>query len=439
MGYWVSRVVGDLLLTLSFVYIIHKLDNKNIDFKDYKLYITIFFITILSLINCEINYKAISMIFITVVFIFSYKYLFRLEITKSIVVPIFYQFILMISETIFALFLVIFLNNNSNEILDTYLGSFITNLIISFLSIIISLLPVIKKIYNNLLKLTEKIKKSQFSCYMFFLIIALSVFPITIYYNIKFVYLLIFYSLMLIGIVIMVIISLSAQSKLDKVSNKYNVAVKSLNNYEEILQKQKIDNHENKNMLLTIRTMIVNKDNSIIEYIDSVIKDKYSEDQKLLYKINVIPSGGLKATIYSEILKIKNNNINYSLNLDQNLKTLDFINLETNEIVDICKIIGVFIDNSIDEVRNLELKKDKIISISIYFDNSYLNIEISNIMAKNIELNKIFNPGYTTKGSGHGYGLSLVKKLINNNSNLENRTEISNNVFKQILNIKLNN
>ncbi len=65
--------------------------------------------------------------------------------------------------------------------------------------------------------------------------------------------------------------------------------------------------------------------------------------------------------------------------------------------------------------------------IMVKFSNNYIG---------NIDTNKIFDNGYTTKGRGHGYGLSLVRDIVKNNTILENKTEISKNIFSQIIIIK---
>jgi len=200
-----------------------------------------------------------------------------------------------------------------------------------------------------------------------------------------------------------------------------------------MMSKYRIENHKNKNLLLTIRAMIVNKEKDIPKYIDSIVKDKYEDNEKLLLQMNVIPSGGLRATIYSEILKIKDNKINYYLNIDKRLKTIDLIEMDTDQTIDICKIIGVFIDNAIEEVKKLKTKN---IEISLYLEDDKLNIKVSNNYKDKINIDKIFDAGYTTKGKGHGFGLALVKKITENNQKIVNRIEISKDVFSQIISIK---
>lgn len=202
-----------------------------------------------------------------------------------------------------------------------------------------------------------------------------------------------------------------------------------------MMTKYRILNHENKNLLSTIRNMIVTNQKNIPEYIDGIIKDNHTDDEKLLNKTSVIPSGGLRATIYTEIMKIKSQNISYDLDISRDIKTEDLIELDNATTIDVCKILGVFIDNAIEEVRNL---KKKNIVISFYTQDNDIYIKISNNYKSRIDINKIYDAGYTTKGEGHGYGLSLVKKLIDNNEKLDNKTEINKEIFSQILIIKNN-
>lgn len=80
--------------------------------------------------------------------------------------------------------------------------------------------------------------------------------------------------------------------------------------------------------------------------------------------------------------------------------------------------------------------RKKEININIYFDK-YFIIEISNYFEGNLDVEKIYNKGYSTKGKGHGYGLTLVKNIIEQNKNIINENKIEKNIFTQIIKIKM--
>lgn len=425
-------IVYSFILACSLIFIWHKLLNRKIDFKNHRLYITLFGITIISILNYIAVNKFIKICLITIIFMFFFRYLFKERIQKCIITPIFYQLIIMLSEFIYALLVILF-KIDINLTITSSIINMISNVVIALISILIVKINFVRKIYNKVLDVTNKVNNIQLSAFCIIVMMIANILSMSTYYKIEFQYLLIFNVSMTLICGLIIMYSFKTQSNYNKVSDKYNVAINSLKDYENMMSKYRIANHENKNLLLTIRAMILNKDKKIPEYIDSIVENKYEDDEKLLFNMSVIPSGGLRATIYSEILKIKENNINYSLDIDRKLKTVDLIELDTSAVIDICKITGVFIDNAIEEVKNLKTKN---IDISLYVEKNNLNIKVTNNYEGSINVDKIFNEGYTTKGDGHGYGLALVKKIVDGNSIFENKTEISKDVFSQVLIIK---
>ena len=182
--------------------------------------------------------------------------------------------------------------------------------------------------------------------------------------------------------------------------------------------------------MLTTR---MTKNRKINEYIDEMINNKSSNNKKLLDQALLIPTGGLRGLIYSKLIQMKDKKINYNLNIDRKVNSSLIKNISSKEMIDICQIIGVFMDNSIEAIEELE---DKNIVINIYNENGFV-IEIINNYKSDIKLNKIDKVGYTTKGSDHGYGLALVNKILSKNKNFSNEREVSKNIFKQKLIIKL--
>ena len=102
---------------------------------------------------------------------------------------------------------------------------------------------------------------------------------------------------------------------------------------------------------------------------------------------------------------------------------------------DLCKLIGIYLDNAHDACLN-SYKKE--ITIEMFFKNKKLSIIISNTFSGEIDIKSIGKKGYTTKGQGHGMGLSIAKSIINNNEIFEQRKEIINNYYYQYLYIYSN-
>jgi len=434
MKYLIYPVIPNFILVSSMLYIWHCLLNRKINFKDPKLYITLICVMLISIFNYLIVNNFIKIIIIILVFILFFKYLFKENIQKSIITPIYYEILIIISEAICVLIVATIFKLNVNELKEAYVGTFIINVAISTVSILLIKLPFVIKFYNFTLSIIEKTNKKFLMLLSLFIISVVNIYTTIIYDKLDIRLLIIINVIFTLFCFIIVLYSFKMQSNLNKVSDKYDVAINSLKDYEEMMSQYRVANHENKNLLSTIRAMIVNKEKDIPKYIDSLVKEKYEDNEKLLLEMSVIPSGGLRATIYSEILKIKENNIDYSLAIDKEIKTIDLIELDTDTIIDICKIVCVFIDNAIEELISL---KDKNIQISLYLDNYDLNIKVSNNYKGNINIEKIFDEGYTTKGKGHGYGLTLVKKIVENNKNFKNNTEISKDIFSQILTVKI--
>ncbi|WP_394897584.1 sensor histidine kinase [Clostridium butyricum] len=189
------------------------------------------------------------------------------------------------------------------------------------------------------------------------------------------------------------------------------------------------------------------------------IKDRHAEVIAYLQKIYSLDNKDQVGIILKEIINgnedvicIKSNNNETSLvnvilknAINKGIKVncesrFDISLIEMNEL-ELYRIITNIVNNA---VRVLEDIKNPMISIRIYKTNMQAGIEIENngpIIDKK-DISKIFNHGFTTKensDSSHGYGLSIVKELIeNNNGTIEVISTEFKTIFKIVLPVKGN-
>ena len=429
----IIQFAANIILVGTLIYIWHYIQGERINFKNKKIYITLISLAIISLLNYLFVDKFIKITLITIVFMLFFRFLFKTNIRTCVITPIFYQLIIMISETIFVVFATILFGNSATSIISSCFGTFTANVIIAFISVLLFKTKFIKCGYYKLINLTEKIKLNKLFIFSLIILLIANILAVATYYKFDFKYILIINAIITFGCSVIMYYLFRTQNNYNKVSDKYNIAMSSLKEYENMMSKYRVANHENKNLLLTIRAMIINKEKDIPKYIDSMIEERYEDDEKLLYSVSRIPVGGLRATIYTEILKIQRNKINYTLDVDKRLSAVDLIELENKDIIAICKIVGVIIDNAVDAVKKL---KNRNISISIYNDKEKILLKVSNNYKGKVEVDKLFDMGYSTKGTGRGYGLSLVKKIMDENDNIDHEIEISKHIFSIIISIK---
>lgn len=429
-----THFIGSCANAFAYIYVGAHLFNYKIDYKKIKNLIIWLLLSVLMLINYYLINQNLRMIIVISLIYLTYKTLFNPKLKDNIVIVFLAQTNIMISEIIFLLILTIVKTTNVQILINLYSGTLFTNFMISIIAMLFIKIPIWRKIYTRIKNLNIHPNKYQITILLSILLISINFIFLSMYYKYNLSYIIIVNSIISIIYLIINFRFLDAQSKYYKINSKYNTTLNSLKEYEEILDVYRVSSHENKNQLLTIRSMIVKKEKNIPEYIDKIIDNNIKDDEKLMFDTNAIPAGGLRAVIYSKLLVMKDKKIKFDLNVDRKVRTVELIDLGEDLILDVCKIIGVFLDNAIEAVS--ELKK-KNISINLFADKDNLNIEISNNYKGEIDLTKIDEKGYTSKSNGHGYGLSLVKQIISKNKKLENERKISKNIFTQKLRIKI--
>lgn len=431
--------IGVFIIVFSHIYIWKKLLNVSINKR-----IRFIFITLLtSIVVYALQIFVVSYIKVIIVFlvlIVSCCKIYNKNIKSCISAVFTTQLVFVLSEIIFAIISSIILKSSLTFIANTFYNKLTVNLFVSILSLLIYK---IKKINNLYLKINELIFKMNFykSIMIFlFLLIIIIAFIYFSYYDINKIIILLVNLLVLIIYIFLTFKIIEEHSNHVIIKSEYDNLLDKAVDYETIIDSQRMENHENKNDLYILRNMIPKTNKEAHAQLDDMINDyekqtkKYKDDKDLYYETLKVPSGGLRGLIYQKSLYMKNNNIDYSIRIDRkvNSKTLNNVSRET--LRNLGKIVGVYLDNAIQEVEKLNTKQ---IGIEIYMTGKDFNISIANNIGSRLELDSINKTGYSTKGGKHGYGLSLVNELLNSDKNITCETNITSNIFRQNIKIKM--
>lgn len=416
-----------LINNMVVIYIISQLLGKFIKIKFIKM-IIIFLMTLTIMLNSLIMPTIVRFFTATIITTFFISKIYQMDIKYLFIIVIAEQIILFVSEIIFALIKIFFLKNNLLFIFELP-GNIISVLFICLISIFITKLL----IKMNIEKHINNINNFIFENFKDYLVISFFLLTLNILllfvYNSKDNYLTI-----ILNIFFIIIYSFIIYNALKK-KGENKILLSDLNEYEKMLDYQRVNNHENKNQLLVIKSMIEKNNDNVIEYIDEIIKEKREDNEFVYNKAKRIPSGGLQGLIYQKMLLMQEKNIEVNLDINSKVRKVDLENLSSKMNYDICRIVGIIIDNAIEETAKFN-KKDREIIISMYVDDMFI-IEVSNRIKDDLDLSKIYDKGYSSKEKGHGYGLSLLKKIVDENDNIINEVKIVNNIFTQMIKIKM--
>lgn len=424
--------LGALILSISAIYTIGKIMSFSIT----KVGTVRYIIAILTLsVYLIISYHS-TMIFLRYLLsIFAMPlitaFIMNRQFKESFVSSFFVFILIAISELLFAIFVSFILKTD----IENFYGVLIGNVGVAVILFILINIPKLLDLLHNWL---EKISASK-RYYLIALIVTLCFsISIVVYINYFDTTTRIRFILSFIVIVTYTVITLvlfNEKNNSSKIQYEYENVLNNLNEYEKMLDFQKVANHENKNQLLVIKGMIDKKDSKINEYIDSIVLEKSEDNEDFLYRTNIIPSGGLRGLVYYKLLSMKEKGININLNISSKVRKIELEKMGVGLNKDLCKIMGVILDNARQAVEDLEQKN---IDIEMnHIDNQFV-IVVANNFEGNLDLSEMDNIGYTTKGSGHGYGLALMKQLIDKNERLYNQKNIYGQKFVQkvVLNLK---
>lgn len=342
-----------------------------------------------------------------------YLSLFKKDISNSVYYAFAYEILASISEILISLFILLIFKLDGSGYSNIPYSLLISSVLNNILVILFSKIRVISK---NIKKINLSIKKNNKDWIYIILIMILMVLFITFNkYNmqssLEYYISIVFVVFVVVSFVYVIYNKFQKQA----IEEKYNESMEYVLRYEKIINEQGKKNHEYNNQLMVIKGYI-NKPERLSEYLDEVIGEHKTGQNYTVKQLGFLPDGGVKGLLYHKLSKMEDNNIKYYLYVDQNLKDKDIESFDLKTYRDLTKLLGVFLDNAIDAALKSEEKE---IEVELKDKDDCLLLTISNTYDKNTDINKVGKSGFTTKGVGHGFGLSIVKDIAKTNSEIE--------------------
>lgn len=230
---------------------------------------------------------------------------------------------------------------------------------------------------------------------------------------------------------------------LSSLKNKYDLQQKEreyLENqrYMEAMEKQFKEirkfRHDYKNILNSLEDFIVSGDyESLNDYYFSKIKKASKCIDQNGFKLETIGNirvREVKSLLVSKLISTQEKGMDVQLEVTEPIEELAI------DSISLVRILGIFLDNSIEEIEFLGEGK---LVIAVYKDASAVHIIIQNSCRKNLpKFHLLKQRGFSLKGTDRGMGLSNVQELLQSLNNVQLATSISDGWFTQKLTIENN-
>lgn len=236
--------------------------------------------------------------------------------------------------------------------------------------------------------------------------------------------LLITFSLITILIIYQIIIFIKAYSVRQEAANirKQN---SQLNNYMENIEQQYTEfkkfKHDYNNLLLSLKTLIDGNDSDQLKSYYEELKQQsivqQTNDAQMMVATDKIDNEPVRGLLIQKFFAAQKLNIQFSIETPETAIKL------TNHVVPIVRILGILLDNAIEYVHSHPQYAQAVTCAFINHEHS-IELIIENPTSELIDLDQIFELGYSTKGSDHGFGLSNVSELVRQIPNLFINTEL---------------
>lgn len=431
---YLSWYINGFLCCMIHMYLFNKvLGDGKFKFSNKEIISSIIF----SLIYVFLNNDKIAVLrpFLMHIMLFvMYSTMYRKSIIKTFVGALYVMLLMLTSELVCSIIFTNILKITPVLVMDNYIHYLIMNCSIYIFALLFSKVKFISIIYYDFIK-TDSGKSIKRAIIFSLEALTLAIFALYLNFTNRMPKDLLFLiNAVLVCGLIFIVSFFKERNYSNKIKDDYDNLMDYVKDYEKIINEKSKNQHEYKNQLVVIKNLISKNKNEALNYIEHLYSyEESTEEASEIQKLSYLPNGGIKGLIHYKIEQMHNKGINVFINISKDISSNKVTKILNNNLYDITHIIGVYLDNAIE--ASLEAKNHSII-IEAYVDKKEIVFSFSNTYLGTINLNKVDKEGYTTKGTGHGYGLSVVRDLLNSNTILSQEKVLNGMYYVQKLIIK---
>jgi len=311
-----------------------------------------------------------------------------------------------------------------------------------FITLFILCIFCYRQIYKRIISIVQKLKNTSIFI-LFVLIVTMACFYLNIYlteilskdellvFNIV---IQITYFAIMLSILSITIFNIKKQEHLNKMEIENAQFAEYMKTLEVINNDMQKFRHDYMNILMTMYGYIeINDFEGLKKYFKKHIfsaEEGTLKRNQLLSTLSKLKLTGIRGLIITKVLHAENENISVHIEISDEIDEIHM------DMIDLARILGIFLDNAIEANENTDSEKS--IDIAFYKTNEdTLFIIIENTFhGEQINLEEIYKEGFSTKGENRGKGLSNVKSILEKYPNVTLNTSFSDNCFTQVLEIR---
>lgn len=240
-----------------------------------------------------------------------------------------------------------------------------------------------------------------------------------------------FYFALLIVVCFFIIRMMMKEADIQNKQVQYERLTEYTDNLEQLYVDMQKFRHDYINILLTMSEYIRSGDMGRLErYFNERIMPISQGMQSNNYKLGAlhhVKLQELKGILSSKMIKAQ------ELKIDAVIEVVESVEQVNMDSVQLCRCVGIILDNAIEEAVQCETPN---VRVAVIQRAQSVLIAVSNSCRHTTpELYRIFERGFSTKGTNRGHGLSNLKEIVSNTESATLDTQITNGEFIQLLEV----